>query len=364
MDIVIAYYLERALGLTPDPCDDFDRDGRLVNMTDWKGRSGVDRLESLVDEYEMQMVLQIGSPWGYTQLPVLKERRPELRIVDWLFNSGPHFQSFTYRARAFDGCLVESGEMARSVAGIPEVGEVHQVESGVDLAVFVPKGRAAQEPSPDLVVGYVGRLSPEKNPLGFIELAEEILARQPWVRFVIYGSGVQAEEVKGRVEASPWRGSIMYEGFVDHPGHAFAEIDVLLVPSIMDGRPATVMEANASGVPVLGAPVGGIPELVFDGVNGYLVSPTEPDRIARLLADWRQDLDGFRQLRSSSRELAQARFDRVRMMDGYAAAFAGWGATPARSLAVLVKRSTPACFTIGHRKEIENPHPSPRPSAS
>jgi len=351
MDVVIAFYLDGARGLVPDLCQDFDRDGRLVDMTSSSGRRGVDRLDSLVDEHAIQLVLQIGSPLGYSQLPVLKERRPDLRIIDWLFNSGPYFQSFTFSAQAFDGCLVESAEMVRSVAGIPGVGAISQVESGVDLAEFVPKGRAADEPSPNLVVGYVGRMSPEKNPFGFIDLAERVLARQPWARFVIYGSGVQADEVNARVQASPSRGSIVSGGFVDHPGDAFAEIDVLVVPSIMDGRPATVMQANASGIPVLGAPVGGIPELISDGVNGYLVSPTEPGRIAELLAHWRDDPEAFRQMRSSTRALAEARFDRDRMMDGYAKAFAQCIDTPARPLAVVEKRPTPASMIIRDRTD-------------
>jgi glycosyltransferase involved in cell wall biosynthesis len=363
MDVVIAFYLDSAVGLAPDSCQDFERDGRLVDMTRMKG-SGVDRLESLVTEHNTQLVLQIGSPWGLSHLPFLKERRPDLRIVDWVFNSGPHFQSFAYRVAASDGCLVESAEMARSVAEIPGIGEIRQVESGVDLVEFRPNGRSLEAPSPDLVVGYVGRMSPEKNPLGFVELAEKVLAREPWARFEIYGSGVQADEIQRRVETSPWRYSIAYRGYVDHPGAAFAEIDTLVVPSIMDGRPATVMEANASGVPVIGAPVGGIPELISDGINGYLVSPTEPDRIAELLVSWRRDPEVFRQLRSSTRALAESRFDRERMMDRYAATFAQWIDTPARPLAVLEERSTPASMVIARSQAETTGSPELRRAAT
>ncbi len=358
MDVVIAFFLDRAQGLAPDLCQDFDRDGRLVDMTKRERRGVADRLDSLVDEHETQLVLQIGSPC-YPHLPGLKDRHPNLRIVDWLFNSGPHFQSFTYRAGVFDGCLVESDEMAGFVAGIPGVGEIRQVESGVDLAEFVPRGRSVEEPSPDLVVGYVGRMSPEKNPFGFIEMAEGVLARQPWMRFVIYGSGVEADEVNDRVQGSPSRDSIRYGGFVDHPGVAFAEIDVLVVPSIMDGRPATVMQASASGVPVLGAPVGGIPELIYDGVNGHLVSPTDPYRIAELLAHWRHHPEEFRQLRQLTRALAESLFDRDRMMDGYAAAFAHWVDTPARPLALVEERSIPASLDT---RDGKTPPPSGRTS--
>jgi glycosyltransferase involved in cell wall biosynthesis len=233
------------------------------------------------------------------------------------------------------------------------VGEVHQVESGVDLATFVPKGRAVEAPSPDLVVGYLGRMSVEKNPIGFIEMAEKILARQPWVRFVLFGEGVLADEVEGRVRASKWKDSITYRGFVDHPGDAFAQIDILVVPSITDGRPATVMEASASSVPVLGAPVGGIHELVSDGQNGYLIPPTQPDRIAELLANWRHDPRAFSELRSTSRALAEARFDRERMMDDYAAVFAHLVHTAPRPLATAANSVSPASVSVPEHNQPE-----------
>ena len=346
MQVVIAYYLDEAVGLPRDPCLDFERDGCLVDMTRWKWSGGVDKLETIVDRHEIQLVIQIGSTWAYSQLPALKERRPDLRLVDWLFNTGPHFTSFAYRSGCFDGCLVESATMMRSAETLPGVGAIRKVENGVDLSVFVPRGRAVTWPSGDLVVGFVGRMSPEKNPLGFVEMAERVVAQEPSARFSIYGSGVQADEVQRRIGASPARDSIRYVGYVEHPTDAYADIDVLVVPSLMDGRPNSVMEASACGIPVIGAPVGGIPELISEGLNGYLIPPTETAEIAGLLAAWRGNPGAFRDLRSSSRALAEQLFDRDRMMDGYAEALAQWALTPARPLPCVAARTTPLSLTI------------------
>jgi glycosyltransferase involved in cell wall biosynthesis len=106
------------------------------------------------------------------------------------------------------------------------------------------------------------------------------------------------------------------------------------------------MEANASGVPVLANPVGGIPEMISDGINGYLVSPSQADRIADILAGWRINPEVFRELRSSTRALAESRFDRNRMMDGYATAFAEWIESPSRPPAVLGTTQSPTSLTI------------------
>ena len=124
-------------------------------------------------------------------------------------------------------------------------------------------------------------------------------------------------QVKARIAAGPAAAAIRFAGFASHPTDALAEIDVLVVPSVLDGRPAAVMEASASGIPVIGAPVGGIPELVEEGRNGHVVTPRDHARIAALLAGWRQDLGGFARLRATARLVAEARFDRQRMMDAY-----------------------------------------------
>ena len=99
-------------------------------------------------------------------------------------------------------------------------------------------------------------------------------------------------------------------------------MDVLIVPSKVDGRPNVVMEANACGVPVLAAPVGGIPELIEDGVNGHLVTPSDHTEIEGIVRSWLQNSARFSKLRRSSRRKAERDFDRQRMLDRYAALFA------------------------------------------
>jgi len=333
-DVTIARYLPLANGYTMDGLEDFAAEGRLIDLEAHLGDSGTDALERIVEERGIGLVLQIGAPWAYPQLARLKERRPALRMLDTLYNKGPHFHSFALRGRCFDGVLVESREMVRLLQGASHGARVIQVESGVDMARFIPAGRSAAPPQPDLVLGYVGRMSQEKNPLGFVSLAEHLYAALPWLRFVVFGEGAMAMEVQNRIAAGPAADAIRFAGFANHPTDALAEIDVLVVPSVLDGRPAAVMEANACGVPVLGAPVGGIPELIEEGRNGCVVAPRDHARIAALLAGWRQDLDGFGRLRASSRHVAEARFDRQRMMNAYEAAFHETLAHPARPAAI------------------------------
>jgi glycosyltransferase involved in cell wall biosynthesis len=194
---------------------------------------------------------------------------------------------------------------------------VSLVESGIDLADFLPTARA----SGPFVLGYVGRMSPEKNPLGFIFIAERLHAALPQLQFAIFGEGGMEKQVRARAAASPAANAIRFEGYAPHARDAFASIDVLVVPSKVDGRPNAIMEANATGVPVIGAPVGGIPELIEDGVNGLVAAPDDHARILSTVAGWVNDPEGFQRLRRSCRVKAEQQYDRKRMLDDYEAVF-------------------------------------------
>jgi glycosyltransferase involved in cell wall biosynthesis len=316
-NVHVARYLPKATGYTMDELPDFAVEGRLVDMFSCQGSSGVSVLEELCRQRNIGTVVQAGSPWAYKQIAMLKERRPDLKFIDMLYNDGPHFHSFALYGQAFDAVIVESRAMLGLLEGGTHGAVAYQVESGVDLGVFFPLGRAIEPPTGQMILGYIGRLSPEKNPLGFIAIAERVLEALPWMRFAMFGQGPQEDEVKARLLNSPARDAIEFGGFVEHPTQAFRRIDVLSVPSLLDGRPAAIMEANACGVPVIGAPVGGIPELINEGLNGHVVALGRTDRLAELLAGWCANPASFAALRSQSRILAEARFDRTRMMDRY-----------------------------------------------
>jgi glycosyltransferase involved in cell wall biosynthesis len=160
-------------------------------------------------------------------------------------------------------------------------------------------------------------MSPEKNPIGFVALAEQLHQRMPELRFRMFGEGPQSEAVCARIQASAARAVISYAGFVVHPRDAFACMHVLVVPSCLDGRPTVVMEANACGVPVIGARVGGIPELIEPGLNGLVLGPSQLDEIAAAVAQWICQSARYEALRASCRATAEKRFDRNRMFDRY-----------------------------------------------
>ncbi len=326
--VLVASYLDGGGGYTEDPCADFAAAGRLVDMTKSHGEEGIEVLNALVRQERVDLVLQIGSPWAYSQLPYLKEMNPRLPIVDTLYNSIGHTLNHFLIEACFDGVVVEGRQMRDYVVGASAKADtgVRIVESGIDLKRFVPSARHAGD---GFVIGYIGRMSWEKNPMAFVDLAERLHARFPAASWRMFGQGPMTREVRGRVAASPIGEAIRFEGYLDHPTTGLAQIDVLIVPSKADGRPTVVMEANACGVPVIGAPVGAIPELIEEGRNGFVLSPNEHSRIGDLLAGWMADPAALDRLRATSRLVAEARFDQLKMFDAYEAAFQGFVARSA-----------------------------------
>jgi len=321
-DVTVAYYLREAPGLTRDDCRDFLTRDRLVDMSAAMGPNGVKILEELARIRDASILLQIGAPQAYRQLPYLKERIPRLRLLDMLYNPVGHTLNHFLFENAFDAVIVESVAMrdyirANSSKKWPSV---HLALSGIDLEEFAPLNRQAIV-GDHLTLGYMGRLSAEKNPLAFVELAERLHEVFPTINYRIYGEGAMEAELRARIAQCTNADKVVFCGYAPHARDALSEIDVLFVPSKVDGRPNAIMEASACGVPTIAAPVGGIPELIEDGVNGYLVAPNDYNSIAGIVGRWLSDRNELANLSHLSRVKAEREFDKRTMLDRYSAIF-------------------------------------------
>jgi glycosyltransferase involved in cell wall biosynthesis len=129
------------------------------------------------------------------------------------------------------------------------------------------------------VVLYVGRLSPEKN----LEVMCGIADAVPGVRLAFVGDG----PARAKLERDLRGRSAQFLGFLrgEELAAAFASADVFVMPSTTETLGFVVLEAMSSGVPVVAARAGGIPDLVEDGENGCLYDPAEPVAAAKAVAE-------------------------------------------------------------------------------
>ncbi|HKR28009.1 MAG TPA: glycosyltransferase family 1 protein, partial [Acidobacteriaceae bacterium] len=133
---------------------------------------------------------------------------------------------------------------------------------------------SAGNPDSPLVL-YVGRLSAEKN----LESLRSLLQAFPQARLALVGGGPHRARLERHFAGLP----VHFAGFLykDELAAAFASSDVFVMPSRTETLGLVVLEAMASGLPVVGARAGGIPEMIDDGVTGYLVD-TESEAIGRV----------------------------------------------------------------------------------
>lgn len=139
--------------------------------------------------------------------------------------------------------------------------------------------------NPKFIVGAAGRLSPEKGFEILIDAAAEAVPENPQVGFVIFGDGALRESLAARIKNSGLEDSVVLGGFRTDLERIVPHFDLFALSSFTEGLPVAVLEAFAAGVPVVATRVGGVPEVVEHGVNGYCVEPGSPEALARGILD-------------------------------------------------------------------------------
>lgn len=155
-------------------------------------------------------------------------------------------------------------------------------EHYIDTAKFYPLIKLGDRED---VIGYVGRLSREKGIMSFLWAVKNILDERPGLKVLIIGTGPLSDSVNEFIRKYELGGRVIVEGWVPHdelPGY-FNRMRLLVLPSYTEGLPNVMIEAMACGTPVLTTPVGAVPDIVTDGVDGFIMEDNRPETIARYI---------------------------------------------------------------------------------
>ena len=182
---------------------------------------------------------------------------------------------------------------AQAIAtGVPS-NNVHLISNGVDVGRFrSDRDRGAFRaqlgiPLKAPLLGFVGRLSPEKGPDKFIQAAERICRAKPDVYCVMVGEGPEERSLRHEIGRYGLEDRILLAGAMSNTENIYPEIDILLQTSRSEAMPLAVIEAMACGIPVIALAVGGVPEIIEAGTTGIHISPIEaPGVSSHYPGDW------------------------------------------------------------------------------
>jgi glycosyltransferase involved in cell wall biosynthesis len=160
----------------------------------------------------------------------------------------------------------------------------------------------------------VANFTPKKRHIDLLEAARAVKAQRGDVSFVLVGQGPLEDEVRRKSSDMGLDGTVVFTGFRGDARRIIASADLFVLSSQFEGLPVSMLEAMATGTPVVSTAVGGIPEVITDGMNGLLVEPLAPESLATAILAALDDQGLRDQLSARAREDARQQFDISRMV--------------------------------------------------
>jgi glycosyltransferase involved in cell wall biosynthesis len=171
------------------------------------------------------------------------------------------------------------------------------------------------QPNPDApVVLFMGRIGVRKGAYDLAEAASIVHSEMPQVRFRMCGDG-EVEQLKKYVDRLGISNNVELPGWISDKNMYYGGSDIYVLPSYAEGLPMSVIEAMAHGLPVVTTRVGGLPDIMVHGENGFLVEPGDITRLAEAIVTLAKDPELRVEMGAKNRNLALENFGREKIAD-------------------------------------------------
>ena len=274
----------RALGVTVDVLDETDDELAVRELAAWLRREEIDLVHAHMYRAEVlgaRAAVAAGTP-------VIMSTVHSSRV-----RSAADTALLASLTPSIDRLIVPSDSIRRKVSAEGRAGARFAViPNGVDLSRFAtpaPRCGLRKEfgiPHDALLIGVVARLEPEKGHRHLIAAMPSILDAAPDAWLVIVGEGSEADALKAQAAALGRRvaGRIVFTGRREDVSAITADLAVAALPSLREAQGISILEAMARRRPVVASAVGGIPEVITDGLDGLLVPPADPGALSRAIS--------------------------------------------------------------------------------
>jgi len=164
------------------------------------------------------------------------------------------------------------------------------------------------------IFGCVGRLDPIKGTSYLIDAMAQVVRKHPKTQLLLVGEGSQREKLQKQCAALGLQGHVKFTGFQKDPAPFIEIMDVFVLASLNEGMGRVILEAMTYGKPVIATKVGGIPELVKNGKNGFLVSPRDADALSTAMMTLIEHRDLREEMARQAKAIVGDQFDLTRMV--------------------------------------------------
>lgn len=232
-----------------------------------------------------------------TGIPLVLTEHTE---APWRSNAAVQMSTWTYgRAARIVAVSTAIERRLRDVHGVPPRSVAHVLNAVRPTTARASPDVAGANRGP--IVGYVGRLAPEKAVDVFVRAAAGLVADGEPVRFLVVGEGGSRAELEALACGMGLDGRLRFLGYRRDARAIVERLDVLVQAPRSDGAPLVVLEAMHAGVPVVVSDVGGLPDQVTHGRDGLLVPAGDPRALAGAIRALLSDRPLARQLGQAGR---------------------------------------------------------------
>jgi glycosyltransferase involved in cell wall biosynthesis len=216
-------------------------------------------------------------------------------------------------SRGIREILIEEGVPAGKITCVRSAVDIKRYSRPCDQSWFLREfGLEEYEVSCGVVAQFIQR----KGHRFLLEAIPKILSVHPYSRFLLFGKGPLEEEFRAMCRSMGIAEKVIFAGFRDDLDRIMGCLDLLIHPALMEGLGVSLLQAAAAGVPIVGTRAGGIPEIVQDGINGYLIPPSDVQSIAEAVVKVLADRDLALQMGEKGREIAARDFSIGSMVRG------------------------------------------------
>lgn len=203
-------------------------------------------------------------------------------------------------------------------------GRISVVKNGIDIGKFSEncelRSQVRKElglSDSDCVIGAIGNLYPVKGHIYLLQAMDILCSKYDRLKLVVAGRGGEKERLERYIIENGLEDRVSLLGFRNDAARLLQALDIYVMPSLSEGLPLSLLEAMASGTPVVASSVGGIPELLTDRLDGLLVASASAEAVAGAISALIEQPDLGARLAESAYQLVVEDYSTLSMRSSY-----------------------------------------------